>query len=264
MRWLKSFRSIDRVPEFFRCLRRCRRPGGFLRRYLAGGERGYPYVLELRDGVRVELENFHDLVTAWVVFVREEYHVEAGTGTFLDLGANIGCFSLFAAARCPSARIVAIEPFPSTYDRLSSNLSRNLLADRATCWPIGVAAGSGIRRMVDEGEASQSRGILPAEAATAAGIEVEVLSLSELLSRACDQLQSATIDFVKIDIEGGEHEALLSCSPEGLRPIRRLGMEYHPNRPKRPLFDHLAAAGFRVESDRRFGPDVGVAHFVRT
>lgn len=257
---------LNRWPEVWNCFRRGREPGRVLSRYLAGGDAGYPFDLALRNGVSVTVENYHDLVTAWVVFFRDEYRLSPRAATILDVGANIGLFSLHAAARRPAARIVAVEPFPSTFARLAANVGRNGLAGRVDCRNVGVARGAGVRVMSEEGP-SQSRGILPADWADGGEGEgrsrVEVTSFGDLVRDACERLRSPTIDFVKVDIEGGEHEALLAADPPAFGPIRELGMEYHPNAPKGPLFDHLRSAGLRLVHDRAFGPDSGVAHFRR-
>src|SRR5262245_31009298 len=49
-----------------------------------------------------------------------------GTFTFVDIGANVGLYSLFAASRGGArARIVAIEPQPGIVERLAFNLRAN-------------------------------------------------------------------------------------------------------------------------------------------
>lgn len=48
---------------------------------------------------------------------------------FIDIGANIGAYSLFVAGRTgPSARILAIEPQPHIFDRLTRNIDLNAFA----------------------------------------------------------------------------------------------------------------------------------------
>jgi FkbM family methyltransferase len=233
-----------------------------VRRYLSGREQGYPFSLRLVNGVQLELRDFHDLVTAWVIFFRNEYHVPEGATAVLDIGANIGCFSLLAAGACPTAQVIAVEPFPRSFSRLTGNIEANGFASRVSCWPVGIAAESGQRLMADSGP-SQCLGMLPRGAGTGQGIAISVVSLEQLLSDACRQLQREDLDFVKIDVEGGEHESILAASPACLQRMRRLGMEYHPTHPKGRLFEHLASAGFLLEHDRVLGPDVGVAHFRR-
>ena len=51
---------------------------------------------------------------------------EAGGFTFVDIGANVGLYSLFVAARGgPRTRILAIEPQPGIVERLPFNLEAN-------------------------------------------------------------------------------------------------------------------------------------------
>jgi FkbM family methyltransferase len=58
-----------------------------------------------------------------------------------DVGANIGMFSLFVAARCPSALIFAFEPVPDVFDRLRRNVGRREITARL--FPFGLADHSG-------------------------------------------------------------------------------------------------------------------------
>ena len=48
-----------------------------------------------------------------------------GDGVFLDVGANLGLFSLLLARHHPERVIHAFEPNPSTYAALQANLARN-------------------------------------------------------------------------------------------------------------------------------------------
>ena len=216
-RWTRSLRYFRRYPqrvrEMFKCLGTCDEPVRFIRRYVTG-RGGYPFHLGLKNGIHLDLNDFGDLVTAWVVFLREEYKIPSEAGTLLDLGANIGCFSLHAAAKYRSARIVAVEPHPATFARLADNIRTNRFEDRIEAWSVGLAAQSGHGRMGGDGP-SQSRGVLPVECeAGSSEFVVDVLSLDELVGRTCEHFQSDVIDFVKMDIEGAEHEALFAASSD--------------------------------------------------
>ena len=41
--------------------------------------------------------------------------------TVVDIGANIGLFSLFVMSRCANPKIYAFEPAPAVYDLLKAN-----------------------------------------------------------------------------------------------------------------------------------------------
>jgi FkbM family methyltransferase len=260
MRWTKSLRHLDRLPEVWRCFRHSHQALRVTGRYLGIGSGRYPFHLELRNGLSLDLHEFHDLVTAWVVFFRNEYDVPASIATVLDLGANIGCFSLQTACNHPAARIIAVEPFPTTYDRLAAHVGLSVFRERIRIWNLGVAADSQPRWM-PVAAPSPNRGMLGPGVSSADAVEVSVVSLEELFARACQEFGTESIDYVKMDVEGAEHEAILATPPSSLRVVRRLAMEYHPNRPKEPLFSHLSAAGLRLERERIIGRNVGIAHF---
>src|SRR4051794_5764752 len=58
---------------------------------------------------------------------------------FLDVGANVGYFSLLAASAAPDVVIDAVEPHPLTTKALRFNLWTN--AVRATVWPLALDTG---------------------------------------------------------------------------------------------------------------------------
>ncbi|CRK58248.1 31-O-demethyl-FK506 methyltransferase [Alloactinosynnema sp. L-07] len=60
------------------------------------------------------------------IFVAESY-LQGGVvlredAIVFDVGANIGMFTLFVAARCPSAKVFAFEPVPEVFERLRTNV----------------------------------------------------------------------------------------------------------------------------------------------
>lgn len=205
----------------------------------------------------MRLETTHDVATAWMIFCRCEYAVLPEDEVVVDVGANIGLFSLHAAIRAPGARIVALEPFPATRDRMTDTIVRNHLASRVKMLPYALAGATETRRMDDADGPSQSRGMLNTSAET--GVEVHATTLARVL----ESEHIDAVDLLKIDIEGGEHEAIAATPPDVLRRARRIALEYHPNGSKRELFARLEAAGFRVTHDREDVLNSGVAELRR-
>lgn len=72
-----------------------------------------------------------DLTHLWVadeVLVEHVYQLDAVPFTpdlVLDLGANIGLFTLLAARRWPEAKCICVEPHPTTFSFLCDNLALN-------------------------------------------------------------------------------------------------------------------------------------------
>lgn len=121
--------------------------------------------------------------------------------TFLDVGANVGYFSLIAAQR--GHDVIAIDADPEACDLLSRNAARNGLADRITvvCSAVDVASG-GALLSTDYGDNPGARHL---------GSDGDAVSTARLV----DLLGDRRPEMIKIDIEGMEYQAL-SASPEVL------------------------------------------------
>ncbi|MHB6911215.1 FkbM family methyltransferase [Streptomyces sp. DB-54] len=83
-----------------------------------------------------ELQFLHD-----EIFLGESY-LQGGItlrekAVVFDVGANIGVFSLFVHARCPSAEVYAFEPIPDIYDQLRRNVERH--GAGARLFPCGLS-----------------------------------------------------------------------------------------------------------------------------
>jgi FkbM family methyltransferase len=224
----------------------------------------YPVRFRTRSGLVAHLDTYHDLVTAWVVFCRDEYHTPSDAELIVDVGANIGLFTLYAAATAPRANIVAVEPYPACFRRLSAAVAENRLDARVACWQLAVAGAAGNRFMIDLVDVTQSNGLLPPRIDVPSGsIAVEAVTLPDLLARVRARAGERPIDLLKIDVEGAEHEFLTGLRPGELEGVTRVAMEYHPNGDKATLFASLANQGLPCVHDLSFGANVGVALFRR-
>ncbi len=151
--------SPDRASELLRCARDCRGWAPITAGYLGLREVAYPYPFRLRDGDSLTLERFEDLTTAWLVFIRRDYTVDPSSRVIIDAGANIGAFSLFASRVAPAARIIALEPFPSTFERLAETVRANERTERIVCRPWALGGADGQRLMSGLPMASQFRSL---------------------------------------------------------------------------------------------------------
>jgi len=253
-------KNTRRAPEIFRCARETSQWPEITSAYLGLSRLPYPSLLRLRRGDSIRLQELTDVKTFWQIFLRRVYRVEPSDRIILDIGANTGLFTLYAARQAPQAKIFAVEPFPATFKRLRQAVSEHHLAERITCLNFALTGDGGIRLMRDDLLPSQRRALVPL-GKSAPGIQVEARTLEELLrEHAPDR-----IDLLKMDIEGSEYEVLLSTSPNVLRKIRRIALEYHgdhaPNT-KTQIFDRLREAGFEVTWDVQDHFGYGVAEAV--
>ena len=161
----------------------------------------------------------------WVghAYTPPDFNVEPGD-TVVDIGANIGVFSMWAAARAQRVRVISLEPSPGMFHCLQQNLSRNglhqVIAVQAAC---GGHNGTAVlySRGFEGGNSLYSRDI--AGSVFRPLTRVEVLTLDEVFRR----YQVETCSLLKLDCEGAEYEILFKASEATLRNVRRVSMEYH-------------------------------------
>jgi FkbM family methyltransferase len=127
--------------------------------------------------------------------------------TFVDVGANVGWFSLLAASMVgPTGDVRAVEANPDNCALIRRSVRLNGVEDIVRIHP--VAASDQAATMVLSPQAG-SNGIVDDGGRFAAQFDtrlVHALALDDLLHDV------ARLDVVKIDIEGGEHRAVLGFS----------------------------------------------------
>jgi len=122
-------------------------------------------------------------------------------GVFVDAGANIGLFTLMAAAIVgPGGRVLAVEPGRESLARLDANLALNHLP-QVQVIRAALAAEPGTARLfhVQLGDDPQAYSLLPEAAAT----ESEAVPVTTLDLLAAQQ-GLARLDCFKLDVEGAE------------------------------------------------------------
>jgi FkbM family methyltransferase len=160
---------------------------------------------------------------------------------FVDVGANVGYFTLLAS-RAVGARgsVLAIEASPTIFEQLCANLARNHTTNVHAVNRI-VARDAG-RRTVYIGPASHT-GLttIHPEAGWPAEAETEAAPLHEIVGPAA--WSSARL--VKVDVEGAEDEVVAGMADalDRTREELEIVVELHPSAGAE-LFTVFRAAGF--------------------
>jgi FkbM family methyltransferase len=134
--------------------------------------------------------------------------------TFVDVGANIGYYTLLAARAVgePGA-VYAFEPNGAVRPRLEENLGLNGLLDRVHVRPQAVARASGEIRFYRSTTFDNSglSSILPGAGRSDEAEVVSCVSLDDFAA-ALPEGRPRPIDLMKIDVEGAELEVLAGGS----------------------------------------------------
>ena len=162
---------------------------------------------------------------------------------FVDVGANVGGYSLFVAARAgAAARILAIEPQPDIHERLVYNIRQNHFATIKTL-ECAVADREGeVTMFVDSGNRGEtSMRIVPSR--DGGRLMVRARKLADIV--AAEHL--GRIDAMKLDCEGAEDlilEPFFQSAPRKIWP-RTLIIEHMPGRWSMDLRGYIASQGYR-------------------
>jgi FkbM family methyltransferase len=172
------------------------------------------YRVRINDGPNCSVL-YHDIV------VRQIYDFQAKRKdpVILDCGSNIGASILYFKSRYPNARIVGFEPDPAVLRYLQENISGNDLTD-VRIVQAAVGGREGTLTFYSDGKYGSCLAHL-AEGAIPVGWTAHPVPCVRLR----DYL-GEPIDFMKMNIEGAEWEAL-EDSGERLREVREMAIEYH-------------------------------------
>jgi FkbM family methyltransferase len=167
--------------------------------------------------------------------------------TFVDIGANIGVYSLHIAHLTDgNANIVAFEPHPRTFAKLRYNCEANRF-DNIACINSGVGPSEGETILFSDGGGNIGGASMLREASG------DAVSDTVRTTRLDAQLRSrgvSSVDLLKIDIEGYEDRALMPffsmAGNSGLFPNAILLETVHRRLWQNDLLNHLAGLGYRV------------------
>lgn len=198
--------------------------------------------LRFRDGRQIRFVDASAEIWAFRSIWLEQCYTRAfgplpRDGNVIDLGANIGLFSAFAAKFVvPDGRVLAVEPYPSCVSALEENVSyySNVeICKAAVCgygklWTARDSLGGSIF--------SSGKGDL---------VTCESVSTEWILG------YFATVDLLKANMEGAEYPFLLDSLDEWWRGVKRVALKWHDGKVARGHKPHelrrrLEALGFRV------------------
>lgn len=164
--------------------------------------------MRLRDGTVIEnvTGNYSLLDLVYEIFVKNVYCRQVAVqdnDVVVDIGANVGVFTLYAARRT-CGEIFAVEPVPQLAAGLERNLHLNAVK-HVRVVPCAIGGGEGVLDLASWG------GTAP------------IISLQRFM----DENQLGQIDFLKMDCEGAEGDVFQFTPPPYLERVRKIALEFH-------------------------------------
>jgi FkbM family methyltransferase len=165
--------------------------------------------------------------------------------SFVDIGANIGIYTLFASRNIgPKGKLLAVEAEPENFRRLSFNCSLN-----------GLESAKLVNRAVSDHAGrlefsinTRNRGENSIHAQMVSGAHRETIVVqAEPLANLLRKAQFDHVDLMKIDIEGHEERALKPFFAEAENALlwpQFLMVESPRHQPRRDLLNLLQAQNY--------------------
>lgn len=223
-----------------------------------------PPVVILRRGPRFEApEGVSVTRLANEIFFHRVYALPGGEigpeDVVVDVGANVGVFSVYAAART-RGRIVAVEPFPQNVEFLRRNLRANG-CERVEVVPSALSDHEGTLEL-----AVAKKGTMHSIAPAAAEGGERVKVPATTLARIVEQRGLERIDLLKMDCEGAEGVILPTLPKDVLARVQRMALEFHDHLSPvshEALRALLEANGFSTTLRSKAGSTVGMLYAFR-
>lgn len=158
------------------------------------------------------------------IFLQEiynKYNIEVtAADTVIDIGANIGAFSLYASQKASRGIVYCFEPFPDNYQLLKEQLRINHIQN-VQAFNLGVSNKAGQQDLYLSGINTGGHSLQFEQAAGKVTIQTTTLE------QFCQDHQIHHIDFLKLDCEGSEFD-IIKHNPDILHRISKIVMECHP------------------------------------
>ncbi|MGH9403051.1 MAG: FkbM family methyltransferase [Terriglobia bacterium] len=122
--------------------------------------------------------------------------------TMVDIGANIGYFTLLAASAVgEKGTVYAFEPLPRNYELLQRNVIVNWYSGRVRCFPYALLDQS---KQIDLHTTSSMPSSSSLFLTDVEGVPVHLSDAVSIRAKTLDEMVRERVDLMKIDAEGSE------------------------------------------------------------
>ena len=214
-------------------------------------------IFKFRDGRIIKIRKASDkndtsgIDTVYGIFFRKDYCKKDLTikknDIVIDIGANIGVFSIYSSLKAPKGKVYAYEPFKVHYKRLLDNIKLNNL-ENVFAFNLAVCEKKGKRDFFIHENCSGMHSLIFKEDSKEK-VTVDCTTLEEIFKK--EKIKKC--DFLKIDCEGAEYEILYNTPKNILNKIKKIALEFDniDDYEKNCLFlkEFLEKEGFIVKID---------------
>lgn len=258
-------RRVGKVPLYYQIIDRLRRH--FAERYVELDAR-WKTISDFDGDLKIRLDRSSQLGSKlyWMginslneILVCKR-HLKPDS-VFVDIGANQGEFSLFAAKRVPQGKVIALEPRTQLFAQLKENLELNHLSNTelincgCSDMPKTAELYSSSRPELNQ---ARNEGLASLYSGERRDTPIETITL-RTFDEIADELRLSRVDMMKIDVEGAELPVLRGATktlrahkPHLLLEVSEGNFKAAGYR-KEDLFEFLSELGYKIFAIRYYG-----------
>lgn len=224
---------------------------------------GAEEILKLRSGYLFKIGHYLDALTVKEIFIDQDYKIKLKSPkVILDIGGNIGTFSILQSIKYPKCKIFTFEPSKKIYQLLVENInlnkSKNIYAKN-----IGVWSKKSTAKFFKNKASGLSSVFTLAKRDGAVSETVKLDTLSNIFTNN----NIHRCDLIKMDCEGAEYEILLKAPKSLFKNIKNLAIEYHDSLTDHKhfeLIDLLKKQGYKITvKPHSWENDIGIIYAKR-
>jgi FkbM family methyltransferase len=207
--------------------------------------RPIPFLLDTSSEIpKFRAETFWTKEPETIHWINRNLSERPDIGLLVDVGANIGIYSLYAASVNSSICVFSIEPVPETFRELNVNIELNGKTDQISTFMVALSSvsGKGILKNVDPRLGSSGAQIQILDSGDYA--PTKVLSGDRLIEDGWQKLDETKKVMIKIDTDGNELDVLngfIEAFKKGT--IATVLVETHPSN-RKEIESFFCALGF--------------------
>ncbi len=184
--------------------------------------------LVLRNGIQFEVKDKNSTLPIITEIWHDKVYGDLGelvdktSPVIIDIGGNIGVFSLFALSTIPGSMVYTFEPEPQNFICLERNIAINAMTGRCITTNKAICGTRGERSLFLTAANSGTNSMFTTSA-SASKIEVSCITLEDIFTG----FKIPACDLLKIDCEGAEYEILMQTPKHVFQKIKRIILEWH-------------------------------------
>lgn len=218
------------------------------RKYLVANveNEGLKFKFRIEDAAGRRMYKLGDYENELTDYIKKNIKLEKDD-IMLDVGANLGWYSLLCEKLFPGSKVYSFEPDPLNFSLLADNLKLNN-SKNVNIYQMAVSDREDIMKLYLYDNKNRGRhSLLPINDGQT--IDVKTITLNSFVEE--QKINPEKIKFLKIDIEGYEYFAL-SGAKNILKYVKTIQSEYSPTYMKRGgttpevFLDLLYSYGFKA------------------